>query len=122
LGNRTLRLAVVDAHGALTQVFAHETLTEDASYLDALEAHAIMVVQRPFNGQDAEFVLTEAIRNAWPTQVGPHSAALVWADPESETVRSFGLYWADGPREWIARAAGDPNVLIDMARSIYCIE
>lgn len=77
--------------------------------------------QAPFDGRDAELVMSVAPQDDYLVQVGPHPAALVIGTPLGEGVSSVGLYWADGPRQWILR--GDPERLedlVDLARSIYC--
>lgn len=118
--SKPLRLVTVDSFGATSLVYAPDVLAQDATYLDLIELGAIVVTQRAFAGQDAAFVLREVDRNRWPVIVATHDAALVWGDPSSKNTRAFGLYWGDGPREWMIRGAIEPDILVDLARSIYC--
>jgi len=102
-------------------VYARHPLDETDTLTDAHAKGAFILAQRPFAGQDADFVLENVWRDSWRLQVGPHPAALVLGTPITTTIRTYGLYWADGEREWILRGDPvDPEELVDLARSIYC--
>jgi hypothetical protein len=121
-GNRPLGL-ILWQPGAeqLGLIYSSEPVSIETTNSALHKSGGMALTQRPFNGQDAEFVLENALRNKWLVEVGPHPAALVWGSEVAAGVRPFGLYWADGVREWILIGNPErPEDLVDFARSIYC--
>lgn len=121
-GDRVLRLTLwLPQEEQLGLVYSAKSVSAETRNSILHKDGGMALTQRPFNGQDAKFVLNNAPRNRWLVQVGPHPAALVWGSEVAAGVRPFGLYWADEDREWILIGNPErPEVLLDFARSIYC--
>lgn len=121
-GGRGLKLILwLPQAQQLGLVYSTTAVSADTPNIDLFKGHGIALTQRPFSGMDARFVYDGAPRNKWLTQVSQYEAVLLWPDPMAEGVRPFRLYWADGIREWILIGnTGQPDELVDFARSIYC--
>jgi hypothetical protein len=116
---RTLQFLLASGHSVFA-AYSHAPATRTLTDAMFMASAGILVLESPDAGQDGRFVLNHLKRNRWPVAVGPYVGALVWGDEVAEGVRPFGLYWADGVRQWIVRGTGSPDELIDLARSIYC--
>jgi hypothetical protein len=120
---RPLRLILVQAEvDAVALVYSPVPVAASDTNADLLAKGALVLTQRPFAGQDADFVLRVVPMDDWRVELGPYPGALVLGSPTAAGIRPFGLYWADGDREWILHGGGParPEDLVDLARSIYC--
>ncbi len=118
---RPLQHILLIGNSNISLLYAREPLDDADTLIDAYRKGTFGLTQRPFAGQDADFVLENAPRDSWRVEVGPYPAALVLGTPLTTTIRPYGLYWADGEREWILHGDPvDPEELVDLARSIYC--
>jgi hypothetical protein len=121
-GNRLLGLILWQSDAEqLGLIYSSEPVSIETTNSALHKGGGMALTERPFNGQDAKFVMENALRNKWLVEVGPHPAALIWGSEVAAGVRPFRLYWADGEREWILIGNPErPEVLLDFARSIYC--
>jgi hypothetical protein len=122
-GARRLRLILVQPEvNNVALVYSRLPIAANDTEAELLAMGALVLNQRPFSGQDGDFVLGIVPYDDWRVEVGPYSAALVLGSPTAAGIRPFGLYWADGDREWILHGGGParPEDLVDLARSIYC--
>lgn len=121
-GGRSLMLLLANGETqSLFAAYSDKPLQRTDTDTVLMAGRGIAVSEYPFEGQDGPFVLERVKRNRWPVQIGPHPGALVWADEIATGVRPFGVYWADGVRQWIIRGNPvHPDELVDVARSIYC--
>lgn len=101
-------------------IYSPKPLADGASRLDLYANGGLMVLQQPAELPDGKTVFDSTERNRWLFRVDAHDAALIWGDEVASGVRPFGLYWSDGERSWSIVGTQGPDILIDMARSIYC--
>lgn len=118
---RPLQVILLYVDAQVLLIYSVAKLAETDTARTVLIKTGYLLNQAPFQGRDAELVMSVAPSDDYLVQVGPHPAALVIGTPLGEGISSVGLYWADGPRQWMLR--GDPERLedlVDLARSIYC--
>lgn len=124
IGGRSRQLTMYEPQTAtLSVAYARKVVLPTDSTFDFLATGGFGLTERPFAGQDAELVFNTLTRNRWLVTIGDQQATLVWADPYTDTLRPFGLYWSDGIREYILIGAPtSPDELVDFARALACQE
>lgn len=101
--------------------YAPTPIGETTRLTDVIAEGGMLIVQRRAAGVDAALVQEEIGDRALIVDVGPHDAALVWADPLAKGVRPYNLYWSDGERDWsLIAGLTTPESVVAVARSIYC--
>lgn len=118
-----LQLALAELDGGLTMYYAQAPVGGAETIAEFLARGGLAVTQRPTAGRDrASDVVADVGSRAGLVSLAGHTAALVHADPLlRDDFRAYHLYWSDGMRDWTVQGVVQrPEVLIDIARSMYC--
>jgi hypothetical protein len=68
----------------------------------------------------AAYLLATRGERAIPVEVGSHRAALVWADPFPNGLRTHNLYWSDGTFNYSLIADRPAEALVTIGRGLVC--
>jgi hypothetical protein len=91
-----------------------------ATLADFLASGGVMLNEHQPDGRDAPTIAATVGKRAMPVAVASFEGVLIHGDEVKPGVRSYGLYWSDGKREFSLLGVPDPAPIIDLARSIYC--
>lgn len=122
LDNLSLQLVVGDESTLVGQYFLDRSIEPQMTTSSFLDAGGIQFARGLMPNQDsfASYLIATAGKRAVPIQIGKYQAALVWADPDINGVRSHNLYWADGAYEYQLIAVRPPEDLVNLGRSLVC--
>jgi hypothetical protein len=117
-----LRWAVVSSNGAVYQYFLRTDLDSTLTVSEFYAAGGIQLDRDPVdNGESfAAYVLATLGERALQIQVGDHVAALVWADPQVNGLRTHHLYWSDDAYNFSLLADMSAERLVTVARQLVC--
>lgn len=88
-----------------------------------LEAGGVLLFRSDTNGDDvaAELARSRATRDRTTlVEVGPHRAALTWADPDERGVRQHHVLWTEGHHQVDVQAVRAPEDLVAAVREWTC--
>jgi len=118
-----LRWAIVGKTGSVYQYFLGTGIDSTLTLPDFYAAGGI-VLDRDRTENDgevfAEHLLATAGDRAVKVEIGDHTGALVWADPEVNGIRPHQLYWTDGEWNYILMADRSPEGLLTLGRELVC--
>src|SRR5918992_3289362 len=116
--------AIVSSNGALYQYFLGGDIDTSLTVPEFFATGGIELDRDPTDPENAgenftEYVLATSER-AVEVEIGPHVAALVWADPESNGIRTHHLYWTDGAHNYSLIADRSAENLVTLGRELAC--
>jgi hypothetical protein len=102
-------------------VYSNAEVGDETTVGEVIASGGIVAVEQAKGETDGQVAFDATDRNRWMVDIGGQDAALIWGDEVAAGTRPFGLYWTDDERSWIVNGTpGDPDALVDFARSIYC--
>jgi hypothetical protein len=115
---------IVSSNGALYQYFLGGDIATSLTVPEFFAAGGIELDRDPTDPENAgenftEYVLSISER-AVEVEIGTHTAALVWADPESNGIRTHHLYWTDGAYNYSLIADRSAERLVTLGRELVC--
>jgi hypothetical protein len=119
-----LRWASVSGYGAVYQYFLDTDLGPTLTVPEFIAAAGIELDRDPMiDGESfASTLLSTLGDRALRVELGNHEAALVWADPESNGIRTHHLYWSDDAYNYSLIADRSPERLVTLGRELVCNE
>jgi hypothetical protein len=117
-----LRWASVSGNGEVYQYFLDTDIDPKLTIPEFIAAAGIELDRDPTsNGESfASFVLSTFGERAVKIELGNYEAALVWADPEINGIRTHHLYWSDGVYNYSLIADRSPEQLVTLGRDLVC--
>ena len=122
-----LQFAVVGGHGSVSRYFAAGPVERTVTAPEFMAQRGIEFDQFPMDSGTtdgatsfASGILKTLGDRAIAVPLGTTVAALTWADPESNGVRTHNLYWADAQSNFALIADRPAAELVAIAQSIVC--
>lgn len=103
------------------EYFASERISATTTFESFMATGGIELDSEPQGAQSvADIVAESAGERAIRVDIGPYSAALTWADPLANGVRTHDLYWSDGRTDFSLISVVSAAEVVNMARSLVC--
>lgn len=109
--------------GATVVYYLDRPIDAPMSGVDFYKAGGLRFGSQPRTGDGdlVDDIVATVGDRAIVVEIGPHRAALVWADPTRVVdLRTHNLYWTDGSREYFLVADMGPEAIVNIARELVC--
>ncbi len=122
IGGLPRRLTVVSGNGAVYQYFLETEIGSEMTLADFHAAGGVELDRDPAGGNESypEYLLDFLDDRAVEVQVGDHTGALTWADPDINGLRPHHLSWTDGEWNYALIADRSAEELLSLARDLVC--
>lgn len=122
VGGLSLHWAVVVDTGAVYRYFFDRPLSGTLTPQEFWAQGGIELDLEPLTEEVpfSEYLLAEYPSRVVPITVGQFNGVVVWADPESNGVRTHRVYWSDGRHNYSLIADRPADDAVTLARSIAC--